>query len=83
MHYNIDKSVFKFYDFERNFLLLVTNNVQWLYLKCILQMRSDFRSALFNLALLLSEAKRPNDALPFLQKLREVRNLYFVLLTET
>ncbi|CAL1282072.1 unnamed protein product [Larinioides sclopetarius] len=35
------------------------------------ELRSDFRSALFNLALLLSEARRPKDALPFLQQLRE------------
>ncbi|GFU35013.1 protein O-mannosyl-transferase Tmtc3, partial [Nephila pilipes] len=37
------------------------------------EIRSDFRSALFNLALLLSEARRPNDALPYLMQLREVR----------
>ncbi|GFT82339.1 protein O-mannosyl-transferase TMTC3 [Nephila pilipes] len=35
------------------------------------ELRSDFRSALFNLALLLSEARRPNDALPYLMQLRE------------
>ncbi|KAG8177684.1 hypothetical protein JTE90_021982 [Oedothorax gibbosus] len=33
------------------------------------QIREDFRSALFNLALLLSEAGRPNEAVPFLHKL--------------
>ncbi|XP_015925179.1 protein O-mannosyl-transferase Tmtc3 [Parasteatoda tepidariorum] len=35
------------------------------------ELRGDFRSALFNLALLLSEAKRPTEALPFLQQLRQ------------
>ncbi|GFV37742.1 protein O-mannosyl-transferase Tmtc3 [Trichonephila clavipes] len=35
------------------------------------ELRSDFRSALFNLALLLSEARRPKDALPFLKQLRQ------------
>ncbi|GFT64278.1 protein O-mannosyl-transferase Tmtc3, partial [Nephila pilipes] len=33
------------------------------------QIREDFRSALFNLALLLSEAGRPMEAIPFLHKL--------------
>ncbi|KAG8196915.1 hypothetical protein JTE90_027619 [Oedothorax gibbosus] len=41
------------------------------YFRKAVEMRPDFRSALFNLALLLSEAKRPKDALPFLQQLRE------------
>ncbi|GFQ73481.1 protein O-mannosyl-transferase Tmtc3 [Trichonephila clavata] len=35
------------------------------------ELKSDFRSALFNLALLLSEARRPKDALPFLKQLRQ------------
>ncbi|GFR32178.1 protein O-mannosyl-transferase Tmtc3 [Trichonephila clavata] len=33
------------------------------------QIREDFRSALFNLALLLSEAGRPMEAIPFLHRL--------------
>ncbi|GFX90634.1 protein O-mannosyl-transferase Tmtc3 [Trichonephila clavipes] len=39
------------------------------------QIREDFRSALFNLALLLSEAGRPLEAIPFLHRLLRVRNL--------
>ncbi|XP_035226369.1 protein O-mannosyl-transferase Tmtc3-like isoform X2 [Stegodyphus dumicola] len=35
------------------------------------ELKADFRSALFNLALLLSEARRPLEALPFLQQLRK------------
>ncbi len=34
-----------------------------------IELRPDFRSALFNLALLLNEQKRPQDALPHLQSL--------------
>ncbi len=37
-----------------------------------LQIREDFRSALFNLALLLSEAGRPMEAIPFLHRLLQV-----------
>ncbi|XP_054720816.1 protein O-mannosyl-transferase Tmtc3-like [Uloborus diversus] len=35
------------------------------------ELKRDFRSALFNLALLLSEAQKPEEALPFLQQLNK------------
>merc|ERR1712001_633020 len=41
------------------------------WFKKAIQLRPDFRSALFNLALLLNEQKRPKDALPYLKNLME------------
>jgi tetratricopeptide (TPR) repeat protein len=39
------------------------------WFKRAVDVREDFRSALFNLALLLSEAHRPLEAVPFLNQL--------------
>lgn len=39
------------------------------YFKRAIHLKSDFRSALFNLALLLADANRPLDAVPFLNQL--------------
>ena len=41
------------------------------WFKKAIQLRPDFRSALFNLALLLNEQKRPKEALPFLKQLMD------------
>ncbi|KAL3188821.1 hypothetical protein MRX96_002983 [Rhipicephalus microplus] len=40
---------------------------QWFHLA--IQVKEDFRSALFNLALLLTDSNRPLEAVPYLQKL--------------
>lgn len=39
------------------------------WFKTAIQLKKDFRSAMFNLALLLSDAQRPLEAAPFLQQL--------------
>jgi len=39
------------------------------FFKRAIHLKSDFRSALFNLALLLADTKRPLDAVPFLNQL--------------
>ncbi|XP_030571961.1 protein O-mannosyl-transferase TMTC3 [Drosophila novamexicana] len=39
------------------------------FFKRAIHLKSDFRSALFNLALLLADSKRPLDAVPFLNQL--------------
>ena len=39
------------------------------WFKRAIELKPDFRSALFNLALLLNEQKRPVEAVPFLQSL--------------
>ena len=41
------------------------------WFKKAVELRPDFRSALFNLALLLNEQKRPKESLPFLHQLME------------
>ncbi|XP_042895073.1 protein O-mannosyl-transferase Tmtc3 [Parasteatoda tepidariorum] len=45
----------------------ITSAEKWFH-KAV-QIREDFRSALFNLALLLSDAGRPMEAIPFLRRL--------------
>lgn len=39
------------------------------YFKRVIHLKADFRSALFNLTLLLADANRPLDAVPFLNQL--------------
>ncbi|XP_055381019.1 protein O-mannosyl-transferase Tmtc3 [Condylostylus longicornis] len=39
------------------------------YFKKAIELKKDFRSALFNLALLLADSKRPVEAIPFLKQL--------------
>lgn len=41
----------------------------------LLQVKEDFRSALFNLALLLSDEHRPLEAAPFLNQLLKVKKI--------
>lgn len=54
--------------FCNNLLKLLSKSIECI----VLQIREDFRSALFNLALLLSEAGRPMEAIPFLHRLLKV-----------
>ena len=50
------------------------------FVACTLQLKEDFRSALFNLALMLvNDLQKPIEAVPYLNTLLKVRYLFILL----